>query len=341
MTFGFAIPGDPTTKTGGYIYDARVIEASKGALAALALPGGFPFPSAAELTATQAALQAMSGPLLIDGLAYGVLPAAMIDALPQRPVALCHHPLGHEPGLAPDVAARLIRSERAALDRAVHIVVTSATTKKTLEDTFGQAPNRITIAPPGLDRKAAARPGRGAPMILTVASLTRRKGHDVLIQALARIAHLEWTCLCVGPDDRDPAITAALHTQIAEAGLGQRIHLIGPQSEPELDALYARATLFCLPSRYEGYGMVFAEAMMRALPIIACDAGAVAELVPRSAGRLVAIDDDAALAAAVADVLRNPVLRTSMGARGREYALALPGWDATWEAIRRAMEAAR
>lgn len=338
MTFTFAIPGDLTTKTGGYIYDAKVIAASGGAARPLALPAGFPFPTAAELDETRATLMAAKGPLLIDGLAYGALPATLIDDLPHPIVALCHHPLGHEPGLAKDIAARLIAAERAALDRAAHIIVTSETTKRTLISDFGQKPDRITVAAPGLDRTRPARPGPGAPVILTVASLTHRKGHDVLIRALARIRKLEWTCLCAGPDDRDAAVTTALRAQITEADLTGRVHLIGPQSDEELDRLYARATIFCLPSRYEGYGMVFAEAMMHGLPIVACDTGAVADLVPRTAGRLVPVDDDAAMAAALTDLLHNPILRSSMGGRGRQHSMSMPGWDITWNTIKTVVE---
>ncbi|MEM7544278.1 MAG: glycosyltransferase family 4 protein [Pseudomonadota bacterium] len=337
-TIPFAIPGDLTTKTGGYIYDARVIDASGGALVPVALPSGFPFPTAAELTETQATLAALPGPALIDGLAYGALSEGIITSLPFAPVALCHHPLGHEPGLERDIAERLIAMERHALALAAHTVVTSETTKRTLVDEFGLVPEAITVAPPGLDRAPPARAKAGPPLILTVASITPRKGHDVLVRALARIEDQDWTCLLAGPDDRNAATADALRAQIAAAEMKHRIHMIGPQSAEELDALYARATIFCLPSRYEGYGMVFAEAMMRGLPVVACDAGAVADLVPCTAGRLVPVDDDAALASAIGDLLRNPVLRTSMAQRGREFALSIPGWDATWRTIRTLME---
>jgi glycosyltransferase involved in cell wall biosynthesis len=338
LTFNFAIPGDPTTKTGGYIYDARVIEAAAGEVVPLSLPASFPFPSAADLAETRDVLTRASGKMLVDGLAYGAMPAALIEALPAPPVALCHHPLGYEPGLDALTRARLIAQERAALDRASHVIVTSHATKQTLITEFGQAADRITVAPPGLDRTRPARPRPGPPLILTVASLTKRKGHDILVRALERMTDQDWTCLCAGPDDRDPATTAALRAQIAEAGLSGRIHLIGAQNEEELDALYARASVFCLPSRYEGYGMAFAEAMMRGLPVIACNTGAVSDLVPQTAGRLVPVEDDAALAAALTDVLHNPILRTSMGARGRQHALAIPGWDVTWGIIRKVME---
>jgi len=106
-----------------------------------------------------------------------------------------------------------------------------------------------------------------------------------------------------------------------------------------LDQAYAEADIFCLPSRYEGYGMVFAEAMMRALPIIACDAGAVAGLVPPRAGILTPVNDPDAMAEALEEVLEDAPFRAMMGDAGRKHALTIPGWDATWATIKSALTA--
>lgn len=337
MRARLAIPGDPATVTGGYIYDARVIAASGGALETLTLPGGFPFPTDAELAATRAALAAAPGPLLVDGLAYGAMPAEMIAALPRRPVALCHHPLGREPGLSDDDARRLLAAERAALALAAHVVVTSAETKRGLVADMGVAAADVTVVRPGLDRAAPARGRKGAPVILSVGSLTPRKGHDVLVAALARMAEarpdLGWEARVAGAADLSPQTARALHRQIAEAGLESRVTILGPQTSAGLDALYDEAAIFALASRYEGYGMVFAEAMMRALPVVACDAGAVAALTPADAGVLTPVDDAAALAAALTDLLEDPARRAWMGEAGRAHALTIPGWDAAWAAI--------
>lgn len=341
--YSFAIPGDSTTLTGGYIYDARVAAASDGALTPLALPAGFPFPTDVEIETARDALAAAPGPVLVDGLAYGALPAELIAALPRAPVALCHHPLGKEPGLSAAEARRLMASERAALGLARHVIVTSAETKRALADELDVAPERVTVAPPGLGRAAPAKGRAGAPLILAVGSLTVRKGHDVLIAALARLAttrpDLDWEARIAGADHFSPGTAATLRRQVAEAGLAARIRLLGAQTPEALDRLYDEAAIFALASRYEGYGMVFAEAMMRALPVVACDAGAVAELVPETAGRLAPVDDASTLAAALETLLEDAGLRARMGASGREHALKIPGWDATWATIERVLRA--
>lgn len=343
-----AIPGDPAAPTGGYIYDRRVIAASRGALAALALPGGFPFPDAAALAETRRAIAATPEPVIVDGLAYGALPAALIESLPRRPIALCHHPLGKETGLPPETARRLLECERAALALAAHVIVTSAETKRGLVAEFGVAESRVTVAPPGLDPAppAAEQRGKGEspPLILTVAALLPRKDHLTLVGAFERLAaarpDLGWRAAFVGPEDRAPETAAAVRAAIGAAGLAPRISLVGAARGAALDAFYDRAAIFALPSRYEGYGMAFAEAMMRGLPVIAADTGAAGADAPDAARRLVPAEDAPALAAALAALLDDREERVRIGAAARAHALTLPGWPATWAAFQAALRAA-
>ncbi len=106
----FAVPGDLGAPTGGYVYARRLLAEAGGAgveLAHLALPGGFPDPSRGELAEAGRRLGALPAgrPVLIDGLALGVLPAQMLRALPGPVIALCHHPLALETGTAPAASA--------------------------------------------------------------------------------------------------------------------------------------------------------------------------------------------------------------------------------------------
>lgn len=339
MSTSFAIPGDLDTPTGGYVYDRRVIDASGGALAHLPLPGDWPHPSDADRAAAVEALKGV-GQAIIDGLAYGAFTPDMVAALPTKPVVLCHHPLGKETGLDAYEAAIAIKTEAAVLSLAAHIIVTSDETKRTLIAELGQDEARITVAPPGIDYvDAPARPEKSAPEILTVASLTPRKGHEELVVALARLKHLNWTARWVGSVDRDETHFEAVKAAIIETGLTSRIRIEGPLSGEGLEQAYAEADIFCLPSRYEGYGMVFAEAMMRALPIIACNTGAVADLVPPRAGILTPVNNPGAMAEALEELLEDAPFRAMMGDAGRTHALTIPGWDETWAAIRTAVEA--
>lgn len=343
-----AIPGDAETPTGGYIYDAKVIAASGGDLRPIALPGSFPFPDNAALEETRAALAAADGPVIIDGLAYGALPVDLIKSLPRKPIALCHHPLGMETGLTADEARALIASERAALECAAHVIVTSKETKGILVAEFGVAPADITVAEPGQDIAQPCAEARGeiaeTPLILTVASLTPRKAHEILVAALSRLAQnrldLPWRAIFAGPDDLSPETTATIRRAIEEAGLQGRITLSYPKERAGLEAIYDEASIFALPSRFEGYGMVFPEAMLRAFPIVACDVGAAGAIAPPGAVKLLPVDDVEAFETALEELLASPDLRRSMGSIAREHALTLPGWDATWAGFQAAMKAA-
>src|SRR5262249_49771940 len=150
------------------------------------------------------------------------------------------------------------------------IVCTSATTARTISDSYGIAWDGVFIARPGTDPvPPAATHSRGAGDVvhlLSVASVTHRKGHDILVEALARIPHLHWTCTIAASRDREPTTGALIRELTARRGLVNRIILTGEVAE--VSDLYRRADAFVLPSRYEGYGTVFAEAMGHGLPVI-------------------------------------------------------------------------
>ncbi len=329
---GFAIPGDLAAPTGGYAYARAVLAAAPGAFAVIPLPGDFPAPSAASVEAAARALADWPAdrPLLVDGLAFGALPPAALRRVRAPLAVLLHHPLGLETGLPAAAAARLIDSERAALAHARRVIVPSRATADTVAALFGVEPGRIAVAQPGLARAPRARGSSGgdAPMILCVATLTPRKGQDVLVEALARLGDRPWRAVLTGALDRAPDYAEAIARQIAGAGLSERVRLTGPADAAGLDALYDAADIFCLPSRYEGYGMVFAEAMARGLPVVAARIDAAEEVIG-GAGLLVPVDDPEALAGALGGLLDDAAARARLGEAALARAAALPGWDAT------------
>jgi len=333
----FAIPGRLDTPTGGYGYARRLLaeaEAQGLILRHWPLPDGFPAPTPAELDETERRLRAAPAgwPLLIDGLALGAMPPGLIAGLESPVVALCHHPLGLESGLAGDAAARLIAAERAALGAVRHVITTSATTARCLARDFAVPRARITVARPGTDPvpavPSADRDSGGPVRLLSVGSLTPRKGHDLLIAALAGLGDLDWRLTIVGPEGRDPAHARALRARIGEAGLAARVTLAGAADAPALAREYAAADLFVLASRYEGYGMAYAEAMAHGLAVLGCDTGAVAEAT-LGAARLVPPEDAAALGAALGPLIADPSARRALAARCRAAAADLPRWAET------------
>ncbi len=329
----FAVPGDLDQLTGGYRYDKRLI-GELGALGwsvtHLTWPGSFPRPTAADLQMAANDLAACpAGALaLIDGLAFGVMPEILAkEADRLRLVALVHHPLARESGLSAGERDRLIVLERRALSAARAVIVTSQTTAATLAADYEVEPGRITVAEPGVDRPEKARPSHrpcGPTRLLSIGSVVPRKGFDILVDALARIADLEWTCAIAGSLTRAPATAAALGDHIRRLGLAPRIALLGEADDTT--PLYDDADIFVLPSRYEGYGMAFAEAMMHGLPIVATSAGAIPEVVPPSAGLLVPADDAEALGDALRRVIVDADLRSRLATGARDAATRLPSW---------------
>lgn len=328
-----AYPGDIQAETGGYRYDRRVLAAlgRRGvALRPVSLGDCRPGAPAESIADGGAALVALPGrsPVVVDGLALGVIPDAAAATAARRPlVALVHHPLAEETGLSEDAAAALRACERAALAHARRVVVTSPATARSLVADYDVPADRIAVAPPGVDRRPAARPDADAPhRLLAVGALVPRKGYDTLIEAVARLGDRPIRLAIAGDPGRDPAHAAALRERIAALGLDERIRLAGRLDEAALDALFARADLFVVASHHEGYGMAVAEAIACGLPVVGTDGGALAETIPEDVGRIVPAGDPDAFAGAIAAVLApDELARRAAAARAHEA--RLPTWD--------------
>ncbi|KAF0137258.1 MAG: group 1 glycosyl transferase [Xanthobacteraceae bacterium] len=331
----FAIPGDLSTPTGGYRYDREVLTRAAGAgiaLTHLALPGAYPYPTADDLLRAAGALITLPADevLLVDGLAYGALPESICLSIKAPIVALVHHPLALESGLAPEAAARFRASERVALSHARWVIVTSRSTARILAEDYDVPADRITVAEPGTDPVPRARGSGGSvPVILSVGAMSPRKGYGVLVEALSRIGGEAWRLVIAGATDRDPETHASLRAAIARHGLERRVTVAGAVSDDELGRLYDGADIFVMPSLYEGYGMVLAEAMARGLPIVTTTGGAAAETVPDGAAIKVAPGDAGGLAAGLSRLIGNPRLRTELADRSLAAGQSLPGWDDT------------
>lgn len=326
----FAVPGDLSTLTGGYGYDRRML-VELAALGIdcrlLALPAGFPEPDGATLARTDEILAAVPDDslLVIDGLALGTLDSCTAKHGQRlRLVALCHHPLAMESGISSVRAEALRHSERQALQNCRAVIVTSPATRALLVQDYDVHADTITVAVPGTDPQPFADCSGNPPLLLTLATLTPRKGHDVLINALAEIRHLPWSARFVGGADFDPAWASALRKLVATLDLQERIEFVGAIAEPEIE--YNQADLFVLPSHYEGYGMVFAEAIAFGLPVIGTKVGAAADIIPTAAGILVPAGDSQALAAALTQVLGDEQRRRDLQYGARNAAASLPSW---------------
>ena len=317
----FVVPGRLNQLTGGYIYDAHIVAGLKRLghrVAVKDLRG-------AEATRVFASLPD-EAVVIVDGLAGGVLPREIArESHRLRFIALVHHPLAHETGISKADARRLWRSERETLQHVRHVVVTSPATASLLRREYAVNARRVTCIEPGTDRAAASR-GSGRSL-LSVGTLTPRKGHLALVRALARLKHVDWHLTCVGSLTRDPKTVRRVRAEIRKAGLEERISLVGEtSSHRRLRQHYARAGVFVSPTEYEGYGMAVAEAIASGLPVVSTPTGAIRQIVGRDAGILVPPGDVGALAAALERMLTDARARRQFRAGALRRRSALPTW---------------
>ena len=334
-TVDLVVPGDLNTPTGGYIYDRKIIEGLSRLgwrTTVHSLDPSFPRPTAAALRDARSVFAAIAAGrvVVIDGLALPGLERLLeAEAKRLRLVALIHHPVSLETGLDKDAARLLEQSERIALAMMQRVVVTSQWTARTLGGY--QVPiAKVRVVEPGTDVKRGhyrgARETTDTLNLLCVATLTARKGHAVLVEALAELRDRRWHLSCAGSLTRDPHTLEELNRQIARVRLGNRISLLGDLNSETLERYYERADLFVLASYLEGYGMALAEAVARGIPVVSTTAGAIPETVPADSSVLVRAGDSRALAKALASLMDDPrerekLARNALGARKR-----LPSW---------------
>ena len=328
----FAIPGDKDRRTGGFIYEARVLHELNEmgcSIAHLRLPDSFPDPTTADMAAALDALCAVPSdqPIILDGLVFGAIDPDGLAEVQAPIIAMIHHPLGLETGLPKARSAFLLQNEAAALRPADHVVVPSSETARILCHDFGAEAHRITIAPPGFDRLVVNRQLSDPPLVLSVGLLAPRKGHDVLLDALGHLEALPWQAEIVGKThDRDYA--AALFKQARALNIDSRVAFAGELDQNALTARFNAASVFVLATRYEGYGMVLSEAMMYGLPIVSCRVGAVPTTVGK-AGILVAPDDPGGLADALQRVIQNTREAQRLSRLSLQRSSTLPQWRDT------------
>ncbi|MBP2368974.1 glycosyltransferase family 4 protein [Pseudonocardia parietis] len=334
---------DPASPSGGDVYDRRMcagLAAAGRAVHEHAVPGAWPDPDPAARDRLDTALTAVpdGADVLLDGLVICGAPEVLArHAGRVRAIVLVHLPLGDECGIGAAVAQARRARERAALHLVSAVVTTSPWTARRVVEQHGLPPALVHVVAPGVDPAPSTPPRERGTRLLAVGALTPTKGHDLLVEALARCTELDWTLRLVGPHERDREHAGAVRAAIARHGLGGRVTVTGPLTGPDLDLAYADADLLVLPSRTESYGMVVTEALARAVPVLATAAGGVPDTLGRDRthgvpGLLVGPGDPEALALGLRTWLTVPDVRGAArsAARGRRTELA--GWP---EAVRR------
>ena len=339
----FVMPGgvdDPAAPSGGNAYDRRLCLDLPGfgwQVHRYAVAGEWPRPDSAARAELARTLRELPDgtTVLLDGLvACGVPEIIVPEAERLALTVLVHLPLGDETGLAPALAAELDAKERTTLRAVSAVVATSDWAVRRLVAHHGLAPDRVHAAEPGADIAPIASGTDGVSRLLCVAAVTPRKGQHRLVEALATVTELPWSCVLVGGLTQDPAYVAQLRALIEKHGLGDRLHLAGPQAGAQLDASYAAADLMVLTSYAETYGMAVTEALARGIPVLATDVGGLPEAVGRAPdggvpGILVPPEDPAALAAELRGWFGEADVRRRLKAAARGRRAALNGWATT------------
>ncbi len=341
MRIALLVPGPFDTVSGGYLYDRRMVEGLRAlghAVRVVELAGRFPLPDDTAQASARAAWAGLAPDevAVLDGLALPAF-APLAEAMAaRRAVGLIHHPTALEPG---PHQAELAGLERRLFAACARLIATSPRTAKGLPD-CGADPARIGVVEPGTDPAPRAT-GSGGPgaRILAVGSLIPRKGHDVLLRALARLTDLEWSLRIAGPP-ADPVHADGLRALAEELGLAGRVTFLGAVADAALEAEYAAADLFALATWFEGYGMAAAEAQARGLPLVLCTGGAIADLVGPGAAILAAPGDANSLSRGMRRPIYDRALRAQMAEASWQAGQSLPRWEDRAQLFAAQLEAA-
>jgi glycosyltransferase involved in cell wall biosynthesis len=320
----FVLPADvddPASPSGGNVYDLRV----GAGLNRLTVAGDWPRPR--DVTALRQTLAGIpdGDVVLIDGLvACGVPEVVVPHARRLRLAVLVHLPLADETGLDPETARFLDARERLVLRAASAVVATSPTAARDIRTRHGLETVHVVV--PGTDPAPVAPGTDGVSQLLCVASITPRKGQDLLVRALQKIDY-EWRLDCVGP----------VRPFVAQLPEDDRVSLRGPLTGEALTRAYADADLFVLASRNETYGMVVTEALAHGLPVIA---SAVPDALG-DGGLLLPPGDEKAWEAALTRWFQDQEFRAELRSRALARRARLSSWDESTEDLRRVLASLR
>jgi phosphatidylinositol alpha-1,6-mannosyltransferase len=237
--------------------------------------------------------------------------------------------LRNERGLVRALLMLQARWERRNVHVAERVIVPSRYSASVAQEVYGVAARVLAVVPEPIDltewrRRFAAAPPRttAAPTVLAVARMYPRKRLDDLLRATAalrmRIPGVRVRIVGEGPE------STGLRSLAQNLGLGDTVTFLGEIARQALAVEYVGADCFCLPTIQEGFGIVFAEAMAAGLPVVACRAAAVPEVVEDGrTGLLVSPRSPEELAMALEKVLTSAGLRRELGNNGRRRVEAL------------------
>jgi phosphatidylinositol alpha-1,6-mannosyltransferase len=273
--------------------------------------------------------------LIVSGVAYpmGVVAAALARCL-RRPLVVLA--LGEDVSVG-EVSIVARWSLRRVFAQARSVVAISTFTRHEVVR-FGADPDRCTTARPGIDPTRFVAVGNtdrqafrrsvgldGRRVLLTVARLERRKGHDTVLDAMCSLIgdFPDLHYLVVGEGD-----PTALRERACRHGLAGRLTILGDLDDTTVPLAFAAADVFVMVSRpgpqteVEGFGLVYLEASASGLPCVAGNLGGSPDaVVDGVTGFCVDPCDAGAVADALRSLLSAPAMAAEMGERGRRHVM--------------------
>ena len=203
-----------------------------------------------------------------------------------------------------------------SVERATHILADSLATKQDLIDVWQVPTEKITVLYCGvnrmfqpvtdLDQLTAVRQKYNlgqAPYVLCVGTVQPRKNYQMLIRAFRRVADQNSHNLIIAGGKG--WLYDEMLAEVDRQGLNGRVYFIGFVEDADLPALYSAATLFAMPSLYEGFGLPLLEAMACGVPVLSSNASSLSEVVGETAVQL-SPHDQQAWSQTLLDLLANP-----------------------------------
>jgi glycosyltransferase involved in cell wall biosynthesis len=337
MNVGLVVYGSLDARSGGYRYDRELVRRLRARGATVSLftqpqrPYPFRFVDNLDREFARRIQRANLDVLLEDELNHpSLLTMGRRANLPTR-VSIVHHLR---------ISERHARAQKAFyamvecryLDGVDGFICNSATTASVVRENSPR-PRPLVVARPGgremlqppsseeLLGKAARPPFR----ILFVGQLTRRKGLATLLDAVGALPRGTWRLDVVGDAEAEPRYARRCRARAED--FGNAVRFRGHLDGEALDAAYREAHVLCVPSQYEGYGIVYAEALQYGLPAIATQDGGASEIIEEGrTGFLVPADSPSAVAAALAQ-LDDPKRLAAMSLEALQRGGALPTWQ--------------
>jgi len=347
MRLGLLIYGSLETVSGGYLYDRKLVQHLRDAgdkVKIISLPWRS-YPRHLGDNFSTFFRRQLQG-LEIDVLLQDELNHPSLFVLNERlkkwvdyPVlSIVHHLRSSE---AHPVLWNMIyrEIERTYLDKVDGFIFNSQTTRQAVENLLGKETSGVVALPAG-DRftppaSQEVKTVDGPLRLLFLGNVIRRKGLDWALQELEQLPGGSWQLDVVGSLDVEPAFAAALKRQVERMGAQERVRFHGALSDAETQARLQASQVLVVPSSYEGFGIVYLEAMGFGVVPLGSALGGAGEVIEHGQnGFLVNPGQAGELRRALEELLNQPGRLSEMSRAARQRYLGFPGWEASMQSAR-------